>query len=99
MMDVDLPQKSYLYADAAYVNGEAKELLQEYHGIKQKKATKKNARVKNTWAEELENKYFRKRIENTFSEITRMFPKKIHAVTPKGFLLKILISIYYLYTK
>jgi hypothetical protein len=93
MMDIDLPQQSCLYADAAYLNGEVKELLQEYQGIALKAATKKNARVKNTWAEELENKYFRKRIENTFSQITRTFPKKIHAITPKGFLLKILISI------
>ena len=34
-----------------------------------------------------------KTIENTFAEITAKFPKKIHAVTAKGFLLKILIFI------
>jgi hypothetical protein len=54
--------------------------------------------VKNTWAEELENRYYRKTIENTrvayrFAEINAKFPKKIHAVTAKGFLLKILCFI------
>lgn len=46
-----------------------------------------------TYAEELEKKYFRKRIENTFADINAKFPKKIHAVTAVGFLLKILIFI------
>jgi hypothetical protein len=53
-----------------------------------------NLPKKNTWAEELENRYYRKTIENTraayrFAEINAKFPKKIHAVTAKGFLLKI----------
>lgn len=43
--------------------------------------------------EELENKYYRKTIENTFVDIIAKFPKKNHAVTAKGFLLKILIFI------
>ena len=39
-------------------------------------------------------KYYRKRIETTFSEITAHFPAKIHAVTPQGFLLKIILFIF-----
>jgi hypothetical protein len=63
-----------------------------------KVATKKNTIEKNTWAQELENKYFRKITvrrcdENTFSEVTYKFPKKIHSVTVAGCLLKILIAI------
>ena len=93
MMDIDLPENSHLYGDAAYLNGEIKNLLLEFQQIKLKAATKKNSIEKNTWAQELENKYFRKSIENTFSELTYKFPKKIHAVTAAGFLLKILIAI------
>jgi len=33
--------------------------------------------------------YWRKRIETTFSRITGMFPKFIHAITSRGFELKI----------
>lgn len=35
----------------------------------------------------------RKRIEKTFSEIRNLFPRKIYALTFKGFLLKILMFI------
>ncbi len=93
MMNVDLPENSDLYGDAAYLNAEVKALLLEFQKIKLKAATKKNSIERNTWAEELENKYFRKTVENTFSEITYKFPKKIHAVTTEGFLLKLLIAI------
>ena len=92
-MALDLPENSDLYADAAYLNEEQKELLLTFNKIRLKAATKKNSLVKNTWAEQLENKYYRKTIENTFADMTAKFPKKIHAVTAKGFLLKILCFI------
>jgi len=36
----------------------------------------------------------RKRIETTFSQISSMFPKRIHAVTPDGFLMKVVLFIF-----
>lgn len=92
-MDISLPPDSDLYADAAYINEEYKQLLLDYQNVRLKAATKKNSKARNTWAEELENKYYRKRVENTFADINIKFPKKIHAVTAKGFLLKILCFI------
>lgn len=92
-MDIDLPSDSDLYGDSAYINQDYKDLLLEFQQIRLKAATKKNSIIKNTWAEELENRYYRKTIENTFADITAKFPKKIHAVTAKGFLLKILCFI------
>jgi len=89
-MDIDLPTGSDLYADSAYLNQEQKSLLYDFQGINVKAATKKNSLVPNTWAEELENRYYRKQIEHTFADITAKFPKKLHAVTAAGFLLKIL---------
>jgi hypothetical protein len=56
-MDINLPKNSDLYGDAAYINKELKEFHEKFNGIKLKAATKKNSLVKNTWAEELENKY------------------------------------------
>lgn len=93
MMGIDLPDNSHLYADAAYVNQDVKETLLQLQNIKFKVATKKNALEKNHPALAMEINYFRKTIENTFSEITYKFPKKIHAVTPAGFLLKLLFAI------
>jgi len=89
-MAIDLPVGSDLYADAAYLNQEHKDLLADWQGITLKAATKKNSLIRNTWAQELENRYYRKRIENTFADITAKFPRTIHAVTAAGFLLKIL---------
>jgi hypothetical protein len=36
----------------------------------------------------------RKRIETTFSQISSMFPKRIHAVTVDGFLMKVIFFIF-----
>ena len=70
-----------------------KALLEEMGTIKLKAATKKNSIHKNTKEQALEINYFRKRIETTFASINALFPKKIHAVTPEGFLLKVLFTI------
>lgn len=93
VMDINLPQNSDFYGDSAYINKVHKDFHSEFNRIRFKAATKKNSLERNTWAEELENRYYRKAIENTFADITAKFPKKIHAVTAKGFLLKILIFI------
>lgn len=92
-MNVDLPENGDLYGDAAYINQQHKDLLLQFDQIRLKAATKKNSVIKNTWAEELENRYYRKTLENTFADIPAKFPRKIHAVTAKGFLLKILCFI------
>lgn len=39
-------------------------------------------------------KQWRKRVETTFSEIVTFFPNRIHAVTPKGFMLKMVLFIF-----
>ena len=93
VMDINLPKNGDLYGDAAYINQQQKDLLLLFNQIRLKTATKKNSIVKNTWAEELENRYYRKTIENTFADITAKFPRKIHSVTAKGFLSKILCFI------
>jgi hypothetical protein len=92
-MDIDLPENSDLYGDSAYLNKDIKALLEEMGAIKLKAATKKNSIEKNTKEQALEINYFRKRIETTFASINALFPKKIHAVTPEGFLLKVLFTI------
>jgi Transposase DDE domain len=90
LMDINIPENTDLYGDAAYLNQQQKELLLEFNDVRLKAATKKNTIERNTWAQELENRYYRKTVENTFASITAKFPKKIHAVTAKGFLIKLL---------
>ena len=54
------------------------------------KAQRKNnsKRPKAAW-EEFLGKPIRKYIETVFSELTNLFARKIHAVTPRGFELKV----------
>jgi hypothetical protein len=86
--DLDLPQEASIYADRAYTSYAYEDFLQE-NGISliaQRKTRSK--RPLKGWVEYLQS-YWRKRVETTFSRITAMFPKSIHAVTSKGFELKV----------
>jgi hypothetical protein len=91
MMQVHLPENSQLYADSAYSEYEMEDLYREVEKIELLVDRKSNSKRKDTPTEAFLKKHYRKRIETTFSEITGFFPKKIHAVTPKGFLIKILL--------
>ena len=91
MMQIHLPEDSQLYADSAYTEYEVEDLYRKEEKIELLVDRKSNSKRKDTPTEAKIKKHYRKRIETTFSEITNYFPKKIHAVTPKGFLIKILL--------
>jgi hypothetical protein len=88
-----LPERSEIYTDSAYTNYDIEDDLQQADGIILSPIRKKNS---SRWDEppvRWYKKYIRKRIETVFSEISNYFPKKIHAVTFNGFLLKILLFV------
>ena len=91
---IDLPQGSELYADSAYLNYEVEDLYQECDQLHMLVERKSNSHRQDSAAMRFIKKYYRKRIETTFSEITAHFPAKIHAVTPEGFLLKVVLFIF-----
>ncbi len=93
-MNIDLPQGSELFGDSAYGIYELEDLYQELDGITLQMDRKKNSKRKDSPDEAYIKKYWRKRIETTFSEITAFFPRHIHAVTPQGFLLKLITFIF-----
>lgn len=93
-LSVNLPKQSELYADSAYTSYELEDLFWECDQVKLLVCRKSNATRKDEpWQAFLKN-HFRKRIETTFSGISNCFPKKIHAVTPQGFILKIILFIF-----
>jgi hypothetical protein len=93
-MSVDLPRQSELYGDSAYTCYELEDLFWECDQVKLLVCRKSNAtRTDEPWQAFLKLHY-RKRIETTFSGITNFFPKNIHAVTPQGFILKIILFIF-----
>jgi hypothetical protein len=92
-MPLDLGEQSTLFADSAYTDYELENSLAD-DGIKLLAARKKNAKKKHeSWVEYIFSAY-RKRVETSFSDIKKCFPLTIHAVTDKGFLIKIITFIF-----
>lgn len=93
-MNIDLPKGSELFGDSAYGIYELEDMYKECDGITLQMDRKKNSNRPDSPAAAYIKKHWRKRIETTFSEIAGFFPKKIHAVTPQGFLLKLVLFIF-----
>jgi hypothetical protein len=93
-MQVDLPVGSHLYADSGYTDYELEDLYQTCEQMDLKVCRKANSKRADLPYEAFLKNYYRKKIENVFSGITAYFPKKIHAVTAKGFLLKVFLFLF-----
>ena len=87
-LELDLPEGSIILADKAYTDYDYEDLLSEV-GLRLKAQRKKNSKRPRPMWEEFLGKPIRRYIETVFSRLTSLFPKKIHAVTPRGFELKI----------
>ena len=86
----DLPEQAECYTDKANNAYAFEDLLKEAARIVVKPARKKNSkRATDPYVVVRYEQYIRKRIETAFSQITNFFPKHIHAVTRRGFELKI----------
>jgi DDE family transposase len=93
MMEIDLVPNSKIYGDKAYTDYRFEDLLNEMAGIHVIPERKANAKRQHSGCLRYLQSILRKRIETTFSGITRLFPRKIDAVTTNGFLMKLLIFI------
>ena len=93
-MNIDLPAGSELYADSGYTDYELEDYYKEMEQIHLLVMRKSNSKRPDHPALAFLKTMMRKRIETTFSEITAFFPRKIHAVTPQGFLLKVILIIF-----
>ena len=89
-----LPPGSKVYADAAYTNYVIEDMLKDAEGIEL--LAQRTSRLKRQHEPYVDYiiTTMRKRIETTFSEISNFLPKKIHAVTEYGFILKVVIFIF-----
>ncbi len=90
----DLPENAECYTDKANNVYAFEDLLKEAAHIFVKPARKKNSkRATDPYVVVHYEQYIRKRIETAFSQITNCFPKHIHAVTRRGFELKVICFI------
>lgn len=84
-MNIDLPQGSLLYPDSGYTDYQLEDLYQACEKIQLKVVRKSNSKRKDKPYEAYLKNHYRKKIENVFSGITSLFPKKIHALPLKAF--------------
>lgn len=90
----NLSKGSRVYADAGYTNYKIEDLLKDAEGIDLLVARKSNSKRTREPYQEYLIETMRKRVETTFSEISTLLPKKIHAVTNHGFILKVIMFLF-----
>jgi len=89
VLAMELPAGSELFMDSGYTDYAAEDAASETDRVKFSVCRKKNSKRYDEPMEAYYKVMMRKRIETVFSEITSLFPKRIHAVTLKGFLMKV----------
>jgi len=91
--DWDLPPHSTVYADRGYNQAKFESAVQEHGQIEFQPMRRDNMKKQfPPWIRYLQHVY-RKRIETLGSLIERLLPKSIHAVTPVGFELKVVLFV------
>ena len=93
VFDFDLPSQSTVYGDSAFTLYAVEDLLQESCGIDLSPMRKKNSKRPASASLAYLQAVGRKQVETAGSLIERLLPKSIHAVTAKGFMLKVFLFV------
>lgn len=94
-----LPPEASLYGDSAYTDYGLEDIALERKCVLLKIQRKSNAKRTDTLEQKKEKLTMRKRVETTISDIKKMFPGTIHAITLEGFLIKITLFVFGLLNK
>ncbi len=89
-----LPVGADVAADAAYTYYEWEDTLAERDGLRLLVGRRRNSKRRDVPVMHDYKQWLRRRIETVFGEITKLFPKKIHATTLSGFILKISLFLF-----
>lgn len=89
-----LPAEASIYGDSAYTDYGLEDIALERKCILLKIQRKSNAKRIETIEQKYEKLKMRKRVETTISDIKKMFPRTIHAVTLEGFLIKLTLFVF-----
>tara|TARA_B100001964_G_C14086135_1_gene532608 strand:+ start:112 stop:948 length:837 start_codon:yes stop_codon:yes gene_type:complete len=87
--NLDLSEGSVVYGDKAYNDYADEDLLMEAAKIELASQRKSNSKRHHSRCKEFVINTQRKMVETTFSKISGLLPKKIHAVTAAGFAIKV----------
>ena len=89
-----LPVEASIYGDSAYTDYKLEDAAFEKRCISLKIQRKSNAKRIDTLEQKNEKLKMRKRVETTISDIKKMFPRTIHAITLEGFLIKLTLFVF-----
>lgn len=89
-----LPAGAEVAADAAYTFYEWEDVFSEREQLNLLVGRKRNSKRRDMPPLHDYKQWLRRRIETVFGEITKLFPKKIHATTLSGFILKISLFLF-----
>lgn len=89
-----LPAEASLYGDSAYTDYGLEDIALDRKCIFLKIQRKSNAKRVDTMEQKHEKLKMRKRVETAISDIKKMFPRTIHAVTLEGFLIKLTLFVF-----
>lgn len=89
-----LPAEASLYGDSAYTDYGLEDIALERKCILLKIQRKSNAKRIDTLEQKYKKLKMRKRVETAISDIKKMFPRTIHAVTLEGFLIKLTLFVF-----
>ena len=92
-LPVNLPEGSEVLADCAYTDYRLEDMLAD-NGVNLLAARKRNSKHPHNPCKEYLISIGRKNVETAFSDIAKYMPKKIHAVTDTGFLIKLIAFIW-----
>lgn len=93
IMEMDLAPGSVVYGDKAYTDYTLEDDLADIEKIRLIPDRKVNLKRQHPGCIRYLQSILRKRIETTFSQLVSLFPRKIHAVTCDGFLLKVIVFV------
>lgn len=91
-MDVNLPEGSTLFGDGGFLDIHFEKALKEESGFTLTVPRRKNMKEQLDACTAYVCRTIRKQVETTFSQLTKRMARSIHAVTPRGFELKIMLT-------
>ena len=92
-MDLNLPEQACLFGDSGFLDTDFEAAVCEQAQIRLVVARRANMREQLDGCLEYICRVSRKRVETSFSLLTERLARSIHAVTPRGFELKIMLTV------
>jgi len=92
-MDLNLPEGSTLFGDTGFLDIGFEMALREEAGLNLVVPRRSNMKEQLDGCLEYVCRVSRKRVETTFSQLTERLARSIHAVTARGFELKVLLTV------